>query len=129
MLRDSQAFSGFSVNDLKRAKEFYGQTLGLEVDEDSMGLTLKIRGGNSIFIYSKDDHVPATFTILNFPVNNIDQAVDELTNKDIEFERYDELPAPLDERGILRGLAAGQGPDIAWFKDPAGNILSVLQDN
>jgi catechol 2,3-dioxygenase-like lactoylglutathione lyase family enzyme len=128
MLKDSHAFSGFSVNDQQKAKEFYGQTLGLEVAEDGMGLTLKLAGGTEVFVYAKDDHVPATFTILNFVVEDIDKAVDELTGKGVVFERYDNMPAAPDEKDILRGLAANQGPDIAWFKDPAGNILSVLQD-
>ncbi len=123
MLKDSKAFSGFSVNDLGVAKKFYGETLGLNIEEDAMGLTLKVAGGNSIFIYPKDDHTPATFTILNFPVEDIEQAVDELTGKGVAFEHYDNMT---DERGIARGRANDQGPDIAWFKDPAGNILSVL---
>jgi predicted enzyme related to lactoylglutathione lyase len=122
MLKDSPAFSGFSVNDLGAAKEFYGQTLGLEVTEEEMGLRLKIAGGNPIFIYPKDDHVPATFTILNFPVDDIDQAVDDLAGKGITFDHTDYT----DEKGIARGRSANRGPDIAWFKDPAGNVLSVL---
>jgi catechol 2,3-dioxygenase-like lactoylglutathione lyase family enzyme len=125
MFKDTKAFSGFSVDDLAATKAFYGQTLGLEVEDDPAGLILKIAGGNGTLIYQKDDHVPATFTILNFPVDAIDQAVDELTQRGVTFERYDQLT---DERGIARGIAAGQGPDIAWFKDPAGNILSVLQE-
>ena len=125
MFRETKAFSGFSVNDLAAATAFYTQTLGLEVEENPAGLTLKIVGGNGTLIYPKDNHVPATFTILNFPVANIDQAVDELTKRSVTFEHYDGLT---DESGIARGIAAGQGPDIAWFKDPAGNILSVLQE-
>ncbi|MGC1176597.1 MAG: VOC family protein [Candidatus Saccharimonadales bacterium] len=125
MLRDSHAFSGFSVNDLAAAKKFYGETLGLEVKEDGMGLTLKISGGNDIFVYPKDDHAPATYTVLNFPVDDIDKAVQELTGKGIEFEKYDDMT---DDKDIARGIAAKRGPDIAWFKDPAGNILSVLQE-
>ncbi len=125
MLKDSQAFSGFSVNDMAAAKEFYGQTLGLEVEEDSMGmLTLKLAGGNNILIYPKDDHVPATYTTLNFLVGNIDQAVEELTANGIIFEQYANMT---DEKGIAHGSVNGQGPNIAWFKDPAGNILSVLE--
>ncbi len=123
MLKDAVAFSGFSVDDITKAKEFYSQTLGLDVDEDSMGLTLKIAGGNNVFVYPKDDHVPATYTILNFPVDDIEQAVNELTNKGVTFEHYNNMT---DEKGIARGSAHNQGPDIAWFKDPAGNILSVL---
>jgi catechol 2,3-dioxygenase-like lactoylglutathione lyase family enzyme len=128
MLRNSKAFSGFSVDDLAKAAQFYGQVLGLDVSQDEMGLTLKIQGSNPIFVYQKDDHAPATFTILNFPVDDIDKAVDELVSKRVVFERYDDMPTPQDSRGILRGLAAKMGPDIAWFKDPAGNILSVLQE-
>lgn len=123
MFKNTNAFSGFSVNDLNAAKEFYSHTLGLDVHEDSMGLTLKIAGGNPIFVYAKDDHVPATFTILNFPVDNIEQAVAELKGKGVIFEKYDGWT---DEKDIARGLSTGQGPDIAWFKDPAGNVLSVL---
>ncbi len=127
MLKDAKAFSGFSVNDLAAAKEFYGQTLGLEVEDNrpGQGLVLKIAGGNGIFVYSKDDHVAATYTILNFPVDDIDQAVDELTGKGIKFEHYDNMT---DTKGIARGISAGQGADIAWFKDPAGNFLSVLKE-
>lgn len=125
MLKDSAAFSGFSVDDLASAKEFYGQTLGLEVAQNDMGLTLKITGGNNIFIYQKDDHMPATFTILNFVVDDIDKAVKDLKSKGITFEKYEEMT---DENDIARGKAAGQGPDIAWFKDPAGNFLSLLHN-
>lgn len=122
MLKDSEAFSGFSVNDQVAAKEFYGQVLGIPVEESEMGLTLKLASGNNVFIYPKSDHTPASYTILNFPVPNIDAAVDELTEKGVSFERYEMT----DEKGIARGKAAGYGPDIAWFKDPAGNTLSVL---
>ena len=125
MFKDTKAFSGFSVDDLAAAKAFYAQTLGLEVEESPAGLMLKIAGGNGTLVYPKDNHVPATFTILNFPVADIDQAVDELTKRGVTFEQYEQLT---DERGIARGITAGQGPDIAWFKDPAGNILSVLQE-
>jgi predicted enzyme related to lactoylglutathione lyase len=126
MLKDSKAFSGFSVNDLAAAKTFYGETLGLNVEQDEMGLTIKISGGYGIFVYPKEDHQPATFTILNFPVDDIDAAVEELKGKGVTFEQYENMT---DEKGIARGLAANRGPDIAWFKDPAGNILSVLQDS
>jgi catechol 2,3-dioxygenase-like lactoylglutathione lyase family enzyme len=125
MLKDSPAFSGFSVNDLGAAKKFYGETLGIEVDESPEGLRLKIVGGNGVFIYPKDDHVPATYTILNFPVSGIDQAVEDLKSKGITFEQYAGFT---DEKGIARGRANDMGPDIAWFKDPAGNILSVLDN-
>jgi catechol 2,3-dioxygenase-like lactoylglutathione lyase family enzyme len=126
MLTDSKAYSGFSVDDLEAARAFYGGVLGLRVADAPMGmLVLEILGGNGTFVYPKDDHVPATYTTLNFPVGDIDAAVDELVSKGVVFERYEGMT---DEKGIARGLAAGRGPDIAWFKDPAGNILSVLQE-
>jgi catechol 2,3-dioxygenase-like lactoylglutathione lyase family enzyme len=128
MLKVQGVFGGFSVNDLTSAKEFYTKTLGLEIDSEEMGLQLRLPGGGALFIYDKSYHQPATFTVLNFVVENIDEAIDELTGQGVKFERYDNMPAPQDEKGVLRGLAAGMGPDIAWFKDPAGNILSVLQD-
>ncbi|HTE57946.1 MAG TPA: VOC family protein [Verrucomicrobiae bacterium] len=128
MLKDSHAFSGFSVNDQKAAKDFYSNVLGVDAVEDDMGLTLKLAGGTKIFVYPKENHTPASFTILNFPVDNIDKAVEELKAKGVTFERYDDFPFEQDEKDIARGLAANQGPDIAWFKDPAGNILSVLQE-
>ena len=123
MLKDSPAYSGFSSNDIAQAKEFYSQTLGLEVSEDNGMLTLKLGGGQTVLIYPKDDHAPATYTTLNFPVKDIDAAVDDLTSRGIEFERYGE-GFDQDERGVVRG----SGPPIAWFKDPAGNILSVIQE-
>jgi catechol 2,3-dioxygenase-like lactoylglutathione lyase family enzyme len=120
-------FSGFSVDDGDKARDFYTNVLGMEISSDEMGLTLKLPNGGEVFIYSKENHEPATFTILNIVVEDIDQAVEELESKGVVFERYDNMPGDQDEKGILRGRAAGQGPDIAWFKDPAGNILSVLQ--
>ena len=126
MFKDTKAFSGFAVNDLAVAKEFYGETLGLELEQGGQGLRLKIAGGNPTFVYSKPDHVPATYTILNFPVDDIDKAVDKLTAAGVKFEHYGKLT---DARGIARGATTGGGPDIAWFKDPAGNILSVLQES
>lgn len=128
MLKQNKAFSGFSVDDLSVAKDFYSNVLGIETSDDWMGLQLKIAGGNPIFVYQKDDHTPATYTVLNFYVDDIDQAVDELTAKGVTFEHYDNMPAEQDEKGILRGKDAERGPDIAWFKDPAGNVLSVLSD-
>jgi predicted enzyme related to lactoylglutathione lyase len=125
MFKDTKAFSGFSVNDLAAAKKFYGETLGLDVEQGPQGLRLKIAGGNATFVYSKTDHVPATYTMLNFPVDDIDKAVDQLTAAGVKFEHYGQLT---DARGIARGATTGEGPDIAWFKDPAGNILSVLQE-
>ena len=120
------AFSGFSVNDLAKSNEFYTKTLGLKVDDEGMGLSLHLPDGGTVFIYPKPDHQPATFTILNFVVENIDEAVDELKSRGVTFERYE--GPPQDEKGILRGRSQSMGPDIAWFKDPSGNILSVLQD-
>jgi predicted enzyme related to lactoylglutathione lyase len=126
MFKDTKAFSSLSVDDLQKAKEFYGQTLGLEVSETKEGLGLRIAGGGQVFIYPKPNHEPATFTVLNFPVNDINQAVDQLTKLGVSFEHYDgEMKT--DEKGIFRGAARGEGPNIAWFKDPAGNILSVLE--
>lgn len=127
MLQDSHVFSGFSVDDLAAAETFYGQTLGLDAQADAMGLQLHLPGNTEVFIYEKADHQPATFTILNFVVADIDAAVAALKDNGVTFEHYDDLPAPQDEKNILRGRAAGMGPDIAWFKDPAGNILAVLQ--
>jgi catechol 2,3-dioxygenase-like lactoylglutathione lyase family enzyme len=127
MFKNTHAFSGFAVTSLAKAKEFYGSTLGIEVkDEGGMGLQLLIAGGNPIFVYEKENHTPAEFTILNFPVDDIDAAVDELTSKGITFEKYEGLHT--DEKGIARGKETNTGPDIAWFKDPSGNILSVLQN-
>jgi catechol 2,3-dioxygenase-like lactoylglutathione lyase family enzyme len=125
MFEHSKAFSGFSVDDIPRAKQFYGETLGLRVSEEYGMLHLHTEGDRDTLIYPKQDHTPATYTILNFPVENIEQAVDELTKNGVTLERYDNLT---DERGIARGIANNRGPDIAWFKDPAGNILSVLQE-
>ncbi|PSK97791.1 hypothetical protein CLV63_107184 [Murinocardiopsis flavida] len=125
MLANSKAFSGFSVDDATGAVGFYGDTLGLEVATDSAEhgmLTLRLAGGRDVFVYAKPDHVPATFTILNFPVPDIDAAVDELSARGVRFEHYD--GAGMDEKGIHRG----GGPLIAWFKDPAGNVLSVIQE-
>ena len=127
MLQDSPAISGFSVNNLSMAREFYETTLGLRVEEQpapmSM-LNLHLATGGVVLVYPKDDHTPATFTVLNFPVDNIDEAVDQLAAKGVVFEQYEGMT---DNKGIARGLSRNQGPDIAWFKDPAGNILSILQ--
>jgi len=125
MFRDSKAFSGFSSNDTAKAREFYGQTLGLEVTDDNGMLTLHLAGGGRVIIYPKDNHEPATFTVLNLPVEDIDKAVDALTAAGVQLERYE--GANQDERGIARPPSPDYGPSIAWFKDPAGNILSVLQ--
>ena len=124
MLKDSKAFSGFSVDNLQVAKDFYGRILGLNVSESHGLLQLHLTGGSRVLVYPKPNHAPATFTILNFPVDNVDAAVDELTKRGVRFEIYDQPGLKTDERGILRG----GGPVIAWFKDPAGNILSVLEE-
>lgn len=127
MFENSKAFGSFSVNDIQKAKEFYGKTLGIEVKDNPMGLIeLHIGGSNNIMIYPKPDHASATFTILNFPVDNIDKAVDELTAKGIVFEQY-EGEIKTDKKGIARSTDKSRGPNIAWFKDPAGNILSVIE--
>jgi catechol 2,3-dioxygenase-like lactoylglutathione lyase family enzyme len=123
MLKDSKAFSGFAVPDIAAAKEFYGGTLGLEVSEENGLLTLHIAGGRDVLIYPKPDHAPATYTILNFPVDDVDAAVDRLTAAGVPFEIYTEGEIATDERGVWRG----EGPTIAWFRDPAGNILSVIE--
>jgi catechol 2,3-dioxygenase-like lactoylglutathione lyase family enzyme len=125
MLRNSHAFSGFSSNDISKAKEFYGEKLGLEVTEENGILRLQLGGGHTVIIYPKENHEPATFTVLNFPVADIEKAVDELAAKGVRFEHYGGTDGPkTDERGIFRD----EGPLIAWFADPAGNILSVLEE-
>ena len=127
VLNPSKAFSGFAVDDVDAAKRFYAETLGLEVNDMAAGdyplLALHVGGGQDILIYPKPDHEPASFTVLNFPVDDIDAAVDSLAGRGVTFERYDGLEA--DDKGIVRGET---GPYIAWFTDPAGNVLSVLQN-
>ena len=123
MLENSKAFSGFSVDNVSKAKDFYGNTLGLRVTEAHGRLTLHFAGDREAFVYPKPNHAPATFTILNFPVDDIEAVVDQLTARGVHFERYDGTPAQTDDKGIYRG----EGPLIAWFKDPAGNVLSVLE--
>ncbi len=126
MLKESKAFSGSSVSDFDRAREFYKNILGLAVRENAMGLIeLHIKNGSRILIYPKPDHTPATFTVLNFPVADIDRAVDELKLRGIKFEHY-EGAIKTDEKGIHRNPA--QGLNIAWFQDPAGNILSIIEE-
>lgn len=127
MFKDKDAFSSFSVDDLQKAKEFYGQTLGLEVAEVSEMnglLELRLAGGGRVLIYPKPNHTPATFTVLNFVVDDVEQAVDALAGRGVRFEQYDEPNLKTDEKGIARG----EGPTIAWFQDPAGNILSVVEE-
>jgi predicted enzyme related to lactoylglutathione lyase len=123
MLENSKAFSGFAAADIGKAKEFYEKTLGLKVTEEHGLLTLHLAGGNNVLIYPKPNHAPATFTVLNFPVKDVDRAVDELSRRGVRFEKYNGPEIKTDEKGIMRG----NGPTIAWFKDPAGNILSVLE--
>lgn len=126
MFGTTKAYSGFSVDDIPRARKFYEETLGLNVSEESGMLWLHIAVERDILVYPKPNHTPASFTILNFPVDDIDQAVDELTKRGVRFERYEGFEQ--DEKGIARPADAGMGPPIAWFTDPAGNILSVLQE-
>jgi catechol 2,3-dioxygenase-like lactoylglutathione lyase family enzyme len=121
MLAESKAFSGFAVDDIEKARAFYGDTLGLETSEQNGLLTLHLAGDRNTLVYPKPDHEPASFTILNFPVENIASAVDELSARGVRFERYDGFDQ--DEKGIFHG----GGPLIAWFRDPAGNVLSVLE--
>lgn len=123
MFEKTKAYSGFSVDDIPRAKQFYAETLGLEVSEANGMLTLHLPGTNGVLVYPKGDaHTPASFTVLNFPVDDIDAAVDELTGRGVSFERYDGMES--DAKGVHRN----DGPPIAWFTDPAGNVLSVLQE-
>ncbi|MGH9529408.1 MAG: VOC family protein [Terriglobales bacterium] len=123
LLKGSKAFSSFSSNDIPKAEQFYGGTLGLDVSESSGLLRLHLAGRNEVIIYPKPNHVPATFTVLNFPVESVDKAVDELTKRGVRFEIYTDPHLKTDARGVFRG----GGPVIAWFKDPAGNILSVVE--
>jgi len=123
MFANTRAFSGFAVDDLEQARQFYGETLGIKTSEHNGLVTLHLAGDRDTLIYPKTGHTPASYTILNFPVDDIEAAVDELASRGVRFERYDGIEQ--DDRGISRG---GRGPYIAWFTDPAGNILSVLQD-
>ena len=122
MFANTKAFSGFAVDDMDKAQEFYGATLGLKTSMEHGLMTLHLAGDRPTLVYPKPDHTPANYTILNFPVQDIDEAVDELGKRGVEFERYDGFGQ--DEKGIFRQ----EGPYIAWFKDPAGNVLSVLQE-
>jgi predicted enzyme related to lactoylglutathione lyase len=124
MFAAARAMSGFSVNDIAAAKEFYGEVLGLDVNDGDMGtLRLTLPGGAEVLVYPKDNHEPASFTILNFLVDDVDAAVEQLNGKGVQTKIYDDPQLPTDAKGIMRG----NGPDIAWFKDPAGNVLSVLR--
>jgi catechol 2,3-dioxygenase-like lactoylglutathione lyase family enzyme len=129
MLGNAEAYSGFAVNDLDKAREFYGEALGLNVkvlDEENGLMQLDHAGGKVTLVYLKPDLEPGNYTILNFPVDDIDAAVEELSGEGVSFERYEGFDQ--DDKAIARGIAENRGPDIAWFKDPAGNILSVLQE-
>ena len=123
MFENTKAFSGFAVDDVEKAREFYGDTLGLKTSEENGLLTLHIAGDRPTLAYPKEGHTPADYTILNFPVDDIDEAVDELASRGVSFERYDSFDQ--DDKGVWRG----GGPNIAWFKDPAGNVLSVLEQS
>jgi catechol 2,3-dioxygenase-like lactoylglutathione lyase family enzyme len=130
MLGNSKAYSGFAVKDLAEAREFYGEKLGLKtsiLDEENGLMQLELAGDRNTLVYQQPDATPASYTILNFPVEDIDQVVDELAARGVNFERYDGFEQ--DEKGIARGIASGRGPDIAWFKDPSGNVLSALQES
>lgn len=125
MLRESKTFSSFSVDDIQKARDFYGRVLNLNVTDEMMGnLSLHLAGGNEVIIYPKPNHTPATFTVLNFTVDDVERTVDALVKSGVRFEVYQEENLRTDEKGIFRG----EGPKIAWFKDPAGNILSVVED-
>ena len=124
MLSDSRAYSGFSVDDIPAAKRFYEEALGLRVTEQHGMLTLHLAGERPVLVYPKPDHQPATFTVLTFPVADVEAAAEELRSRGVEFERYEGTDVETDEKGIFRG----EGPNIAWFKDPAGNVLSVIED-
>lgn len=123
MFKDTKAFSGFSVDDLQRARDFYGNVLGLELRDTPEGLDIQLGGGGRLFVYGKPNHEPATFTVLNFIVDDLEKTVEELKRRGVRFEHYDLPGLKTDDRGIARG----RGPAIAWFKDPAGNILSVIE--
>ncbi len=122
MINPDDAYSGFATDDIEAARRFYAEVLGMEVGEENGMLSLSIGAGKQILVYPKPDHEPATYTILNFPVDDVEQAVDELARAGVQFEHYDDPDLTTDAKGIMRG----NGPDIAWFRDPAGNILSVL---
>src|SRR6476620_8585138 len=124
IFKDAKCFSSFSVNDIEKAKELYGQTLGLKVSQQEEGLELNLPGGNAVFLYPEPNHTPASFTVLNFPVKDIEHAVEELETLGLRLEKYDLPDLKTDKRGIMRG----PGMQIAWFKDPAGNILSVIEN-
>lgn len=123
MFKEVKAFSGFSVNEIPEAEEFYGNTLGLEISYTMGQIVLHLAGGGTVFVYAKRTHIPATYTVLNFPVENLEEAMDKLRKRGVEFIIYKEEDFKTDEKGVFHG----EGPKIAWFKDPSGNILSVLE--
>ena len=124
MFKNTKAFSSFSVNNIQAAKDFYAQILELDIEEKDGGLSINISGGNPIMVYQKDNHEPATFTVLNFPVDDIEKSVDELTAKGVVFEQYDTPDIKTDEKGVSKWE---NGPSMAWFKDPAGNVFALMQ--
>lgn len=128
MFEQTDAFSSFSVNSKSEALQFYGGVLGCDLDDTTEGIQLHFPNGQTVFMYEKPDHEPAGFTVLNFPVDDIDRSISDLDAKGVEMLMYEDLPAEQDGMGVLRGKAAGMGPDIAWFKDPSGNILSVIEE-
>lgn len=127
MLQSSKVFAGFAVNDLAEAEHFYKDTLGMTATVNAMGMMLQLQGGGTVFVYAKPDHQPAGYTVLNFEVDDIDAAADKLIEAGINLEHYDMGEMKLDERGVFHSSDPQEGPSIAWFKDPAGNVLSILQ--
>jgi catechol 2,3-dioxygenase-like lactoylglutathione lyase family enzyme len=127
MFKDAATFSSFSVNDIEKAKEFYGSTMGLPFEDSMGGIRIKFAGGSEAFVYPKPDHIPATFTILNFMVEHVEAEVDDLISKGITFEQYDHGYMKTDAKGIFRGDGQNGPTAMAWFKDPAGNFLSIIQ--
>ena len=128
MFEGNNTFSGYSVRSLEETEAFYGDTLGIKIERNDMGIQLKPADGRTIFLYEKETHEPATFTVLNFVVEDINAAIEALNSAGVSMEIYPGMEYKQDESGILRGKAAGMGPDIAWFKDPSGNILSVIEE-
>lgn len=126
MFKPVQSYNGFSINDLAAAKQFYADVLGLQVTEEGPGIRIQHIGGGFALAYAKDNHQPASYTVMNLEVADIDEAVSSLSKAGVQFERYEGMSQ--DELGVMRGLSSGEGPNIAWFKDPSGNILSVLQE-
>lgn len=128
MFKPTNGYAGFSVKDLDEAKKFYSDVLGLEIESDQMGLFISLPNQGKIFLYSKDNHEPASYTVLNLLVPSILDAVDELAKKGVVFEQYDFTDFKTDEKGIVWGMKSGDGPNIAWFKDPSGNIISIIEE-